>query len=701
MNSNPENVPLVRGRLVRDPAELAAWREELLTATGRAAERMLNSQLDAQAFQAALGILGRAAHVDRVYVFAIHGGVEDQLVCSQTYEWCAAGVVPQIDNPDLQNVPLLAAGFGRWTEELSADRPVYGDVSEFPIAEREFLELQGIRSLAVMPVLRHGKLWGFIGFDDCTHWHKWTSDTIGCLHVAARILSAALERLDYQHRSEALEADHRNLVESLDNIVFRLSQDGRWTFLSSAWETQLGWTLPASLGRPAIRFVHPGDRRGVLANWRRPRQEEGAPFRSEVRVLRSDGTLRWMLVNARVQAGSEGAASVMTGTLTDISASKQIEVDLIAARIAAESANKAKSDFLSTMSHELRTPLNAVIGLSESLMEMGASFDADRTKRYLGIIHNSGRQLLAQIDDILELARIEAGRTQLNPVQFDLTSLLSSLAEWAQREARAKSQQVVFQRPPEPMVVNADERLLRQLLQNLVSNAIKFTPPNGRVELRVERRPEGGVTLVVSDTGIGIPEEKRHLLFRPFSQLDSSLGRRFGGTGLGLSLVDRLARLHGATVAVQSVVGQGSTFSVALPVSATPPTPAAIAPGALILLVDDDATQHTLVGDYLEREGFEIIHCQRGKDALTEVSRRAPRVAIVDINMPDMSGIELIGRLRVMPNGARLPILALTALTELEDVLRSRAAGANAHLPKPVSLAALLNSVRQLAEPLR
>jgi CheY-like chemotaxis protein len=245
--------------------------------------------------------------------------------------------------------------------------------------------------------------------------------------------------------------------------------------------------------------------------------------------------------------------------------------------------------------------------------------------------------------------------------------------------------------------VNADERLLRQMLQNLVSNAMKFTPPNGRVELRVERRPEGGVTLAVSDTGIGIPEEKRHLLFKPFSQLDTSLGRRFGGTGLGLSLVDRLARLHGATVAVQSVVGQGSTFSVALPASVVPPAPAAIAPGALILLVDDDAAQHTLVGDYLQRQGFEMVHCQRGEEALAEVRRRAPRVAIVDINIPDMSGIELIGRLRVMPNGARLPILALTALTELEDVSRSRAAGANAHLPKPVSLAALLNAVRQLA----
>ena len=696
MNSNLEHAPQVRGRLVRDPAELAAWREELLTATGHAAERMLNGLLDAHAFQAALGILGEAAHVDRVYVFAIHDGVDGELACSQTYEWCAPGVEPQAGNPDLHNFPLLAAGFGRWVEELSADRPVYGDLSEFPALEREFLELQGIRSIAVMPVLQHGKLWGFIGFDDCTHHHKWTSDTIGCLHVAARILSAALERLDYKHRSESLEADYRNLVESLDNIVFRLSRNGQWTFLSSAWETQLGWTVPASLGRSAVRFVHPGDRRGVFASWRRLCQEDSAPFRGEVRVLRPDGTVRWMLVNARVQAGP-GSGNVMTGTLTDISTSKQIEADLIAARVAAESANKAKSDFLSTMSHELRTPLNAVIGLSESLMEMGASFDADRTKRYLGIIHNSGRQLLTQIDDILELARIEAGRTQLNPVPFNLTSLMSSVAEWAQRDARGKSQEVVFQRPSEPIVVNADERIVRQLLQNLVSNAVKFTPPNGRIVLRVERRPEGGVTLAVSDTGIGIPENKRHLLFKPFSQLDASMSRRFGGTGLGLSLVDRLARLHGATVDVQSVVGEGSTFSVSLPASAAPPTPAPIAPGALILLVDDDEAQHTLVGDYLKQEGFEMLHCQRGEDALAEVGRRAPNLAIVDINMPGMSGIELIGRLRVMPNGARLPILALTALTELEDVSRSRAAGANAHLPKPVSLVALINSVRQLA----
>jgi signal transduction histidine kinase len=243
----------------------------------------------------------------------------------------------------------------------------------------------------------------------------------------------------------------------------------------------------------------------------------------------------------------------------------QDDLALIAAKREAETADRAKSEFLSTMSHELRTPLNAVIGLSESLLEDGADGEPERLRKYLEIIHRSGRQLLSQINDVLDLARIEAGQIRLVPAPVDLGAVGAVSAEAHQRVARARGITVSSRRVDRTLRVAADERLLRQALGNLLSNAIKFTPEGGTVAVEVDECPGGMARVTVRDSGIGIPPEKVGLLFRPFLQLDSSLTRKFGGTGLGLSLVDRIVRMHGGRVEVESEVGRGSAFSVMLP----------------------------------------------------------------------------------------------------------------------------------------
>jgi PAS domain S-box-containing protein len=375
--------------------------------------------------------------------------------------------------------------------------------------------------------------------------------------------SAAVDATRFDGQASARE--FRDLVNSLDDVVFRFDEAGRWSYLSPAWERRLGWKIDDCLGRAAVKFVHREERGHVLHHWSSVLAGEFHDYRREVRFLEAGGGFRWMLVSARGLRDDDGALRGVTGTLTDVSAFKAVEAELIAARAAAEVANKAKSEFLSTMSHELRTPLNAVIGLSESLLEIGPPFDPDRTRRYLGLIQQSGRQLLAQINDILDLARIEAGRVQVHGTRFDVRSLCHAVLEAVQRDCAAKGLTVHVDAPGDPVAIWADERLLRQVMQNLVSNAVKFTGPRGRVTLSVERRASGGLGLSVSDTGIGIAPAKIGLLFKPFSQLDSSLSRQFGGTGLGLVLVERIVRLHGGTVTVQSEPGKGSTFTVELP----------------------------------------------------------------------------------------------------------------------------------------
>lgn len=490
--------------------------------------------------------------------------------------------------------------------------------------------------------------------------------------------------------------NYRELIDGLDDVVFRCDAHGRWVFLSAAWEARLAWKIPDSLGRAATRFLHPTDRTQVHQIWSEVLKGTTHACRREARFRTAAGEYRWMLVSARGTRDETGMLTGVTGTLTDVSVAKAVETDLEAARTAAENANRSKSEFLATMSHELRTPLNAVIGLSESLLETASPFEPDRTRRYVGIIHASGRQLLGQINDILDLARIEGGRLKVNAEPFDLRALCSAALDAAQRDIRAKNLTAQLLLPPESLVVNADERLLRQVLQNLLSNAVKFTPARGAVILTLAYAADGSVQMSVRDTGIGIPPDKFGQLFRPFSQIDSSLGRHFGGTGLGLALVERIARLHGATVSVESAPAQGSTFTLSLPASCVvnPSSSAASVPRSRrIVIVDDDLNQHLVVGDYLRERGFEVVHCESGAAAIAEINAHEPGLAIVDINMPGMTGLELIPRLRALPHGADLPILAVTALAEADEIQRCRTAGANAHLAKPISLAALAQRI--------
>lgn len=214
------------------------WREAVLTATGLAAERILNSELEPAAFTDALRILGEGVGVDRAYVFRFHLGSEPgETLCSQLHEWCKPGVVPQIDNPELQDFCFADVGCRRWFEELKANRAICGDVRSFPVEEQPLLLSQEIRSIAVVPIFAHRVLWGFIGFDYCDREFVWNEQTVGALRLAARVFGTAFERSDYKQRNDALAAEYRRLLEGIREVVFRVSAEGIVTLLSPAWAT--------------------------------------------------------------------------------------------------------------------------------------------------------------------------------------------------------------------------------------------------------------------------------------------------------------------------------------------------------------------------------------------------------------------------------------------------------------------------------
>ncbi len=383
-------------------------------------------------------------------------------------------------------------------------------------------------------------------------------------------------------------------------------------------------------------------------------------------------------------------------------------------------AARLKDEFLANMSHELRTPLNAILGLTEVLLEgeQGALTGDQRSS--LHIIDDSSRHLLALINDILDLSKIEAGRLQLQADLVALDPICASSVQVIRAAADHRRLAVDYQNHAAGATLLADPRRLKQILVNLLSNAVKFTPDGGRVGLHVAAAPEAAqLRLTVWDTGIGITPEQLPYLFKPFVQIDSSLTRQYEGSGLGLALVARLTELHGGTVTVHSEPGRGSQFTVGLPwagtfeiahdVSDTPaetvvrPDSASTPIGQLaplILVAEDSAESASMFELFLKRQGYRVAVAANGEEALRAAQADRPALIVTDLQMPEVDGLEVIRRLRATPDLAHVPILAVTAhaMTGMRE--RCLAAGASGYLSKPLNLRDLGRAVaEQLSRP--
>jgi signal transduction histidine kinase/ActR/RegA family two-component response regulator len=374
-------------------------------------------------------------------------------------------------------------------------------------------------------------------------------------------------------------------------------------------------------------------------------------------------------------------------------------------------ALRVKDEFLANMSHELRTPLNAILGLSESLGEQVAGPLNEKQQKYLTTINESGHHLLSLINDILDLAKIEAGQITLDINKVDVNSVCQASLRMVKQLAQKKNQDMSFEIDNDIGLMWADERRLKQMLVNLLSNAVKFTPESGKLGLEVHGDRTGNkVTLTVWDNGIGITERDMEKLFRPFVQLDTGLAREVTGTGLGLTLVAQMARLHGGSVTVQSQPGEGSRFSIHLPWEPASASDAAmrlrntgkffaINPEATnkptILLIEDTKEVVMMITDYLEMAGYKIITAQDGVDGITQAKLGHPNLILMDIQMPRMDGFETTEKLRADPEFKDIPIIALTALAMSNDRERCLEAGMDEYISKPVNLKALAKMIRQ------
>ncbi len=386
--------------------------------------------------------------------------------------------------------------------------------------------------------------------------------------------------------------------------------------------------------------------------------------------------------------------------------------DLSKANAELARAARLKDEFLAGMSHELRTPLNAILGSAEILHTEVFGALNERQSKFAHNIEESGTHLLSLINDILDLSKIEAGRLELNITPVSLTSVCEASVRLVKQLAHKKQLGLSVNLDENITTVQADERRLKQMLVNLLSNAIKFTPNEGKIGLDVVgNRQQQVVHLTVWDTGIGIAEEDMTRLFQPFVQLDSSLSRQYEGTGLGLSLVFKMAEMHGGGVSVDSKLNEGSKFTISLPWIETPADISSLQssevdddhlalpiklPGdkpPLVLLAEDKEENINLLTDYLESQGYIVIVARNGVEALERAKEETPDIILMDVQMPEMDGLEATRRIRADVDLVRIPVIALTALSMPGDKERCLAAGANEYMSKPVNLRALVRTI--------
>ncbi len=384
-------------------------------------------------------------------------------------------------------------------------------------------------------------------------------------------------------------------------------------------------------------------------------------------------------------------------------------------------ATRLKDEFLANMSHELRTPLNAILGMAEGLQEQVFGAVNAQQLTALQTIERTGLHLLALINDILDLAKVESGQLELNCAPTDMRLLCRSSLDFIKQQALKKQIQLDLKLPANLPELWIDERRMRQVLVNLLNNAVKFTGNRGRITLEVDwpvlqqsdEAAGSWLRLAVVDTGIGIAPEDIDKLFQPFVQIDSALNRQYEGTGLGLALVKRIVELHGGQVGLTSELGVGSCFTIDLPdvvahFAATEPQPPMLAdqalnqidqgPAPLILLVEDNEDNIVTIATYLEAKGNRVQVAREGQEAIDRVEAERPDLILMDIQMPGMDGLEAMRRIRCLPDLGDMPIIALTALAMEGDREKCLAAGANDYLSKPVKLKQLTAKIQQLLE---
>ena len=555
-------------------------RDLLLQSTSQAAQMLLSdNRLFDETVNNVLELLGRATEVDRVYVWSIHPSphpeVNPELHTTQLYEW-SEGAEPQQDSDICTNRPVSEA-IPTWIDTFMSGKCVSSLVRNMPQLEQDQLAPQGIISIMTAPILFHGELWGFIGFDDCHSEYVWTESEENILRAAGTLIGTAIHNQRINEALRQAQERFRMVEEATGEIIWSVDAGLKLAYISEKLTPVLGYTPEEMLGED-VRFLlqHPED----LTFQASP---DNSIMRDvELRARCKDGSFKWMRSSCKFVFDAAGRLQHGFGTSMDVTEMRQAHEDVrrakealeqaniqlakaaeVANRLAGEAhkANLAKGEFLANMSHEIRTPMNAITGMTHLLLRTELK---PRQREFMEKIDFAGKSLLRVINDILDFSKVEAGKMDLEDVPFYVEDVVRGVNDLVAHRVEEKGLSLAVKIEPEARGhYFGDSLRLAQVLTNLCTNAVKFTAEGG-ITIAVERQgEEGGKSLLhfsVKDTGIGLTEEQAAKLFTPFTQADTSTTRRYGGTGLGLALCRKLTRLMGGDIWCESTPGQGSTF---------------------------------------------------------------------------------------------------------------------------------------------
>ncbi|MCC5665781.1 PAS domain S-box protein [Nostoc sp. CHAB 5784] len=589
-----------------------------------------------------------------------------------------------------------------------------------------YLSVSGITSLLDAPIWLEGRLIGVVCHEHIGEERQWTLEEETFAGSIADFVTLAIEAKERNLVEEALrhsEAQFRAIFERSSIGIGLIDMKAQIVDTNLALCEILGYSREELYGKRFTDYISPqrGDLKlykqlisGIHTNLKRTSRVGFQPSKHqeqfverhriemERRCLHQNGSLVWTHISVSVIPASNGEPEFFLAMIEDITERKETELKLRASQEAAEAVSRAKSEFLATMSHELRTPLNAIMGLSQLLQQEIVGSLNEKQNEYVNCIYSSGEYLLALINDILDLSKVEAGKEELLLSALPVSDLCN-YAIWTVRDrALEQGLQLTCKIDLEEDICIADERRIKQMLLNLLTNAIKFTPA-GQVSLVVKKVSQG-ITFTVSDTGIGIDSNQFQFLFEPFKQLDSRLNRQYEGTGLGLALTRKLARLHGGDVTVTSTLGEGSQFTLFLPnlvdmqteqdegnqqdtaATSSPATPQ----NKIILLVEEDKNTAIVLQDYLQTIGYKVKWIDSVNKFLEQVRNLRPNLILLDIQLVgDANSRDLLNVLKQEPYLPDLQVVMMGFSDLPQEKLSILQAGANDYLLKPIRVVQL------------
>jgi len=672
------------------------YKSKVWSVVSNCTEQFLQSKSPFEIFTETFALIGEATNVDHIYYY--ENDLKTQQV-KQKYKWGR-------DQVELQITPLKTFSendFKEIAHEARQKKPFVSLVKD--IKEGFFKTLlvdNEIKSIIIWPLFMYNKFSGFIGFDSCTEERIWSEDEINIFQVLANNISSVIERSVNERLVNESEERFRLLANNIPGTVYLSKFDDKWTkiYLNDQIEHLTGYPKSDFIENKMCfsELIHEDDKQEMI-KIATTKILNGEPLHLTYRIRKKDNTICWVEEFADTIKNND-KIKFIEGIFIDITEKKETESAIIEKNLA-QSANKAKSEFLANMSHEIKTPLNGIIGFTDLLMQTKLN---GQQKSYMTTVHQSANILLGTINDILDFSKIEAGKLELELRPVFVSELLESIKQVIRFDLERKQLQLeILVDESISKTLMLDAVRVKQILLNLISNAIKFTA-KGKIilELKCKKQINSQIQEIrfsVKDTGIGILPINQKKIFEPFLQEDNSTTRKYGGTGLGLTITNQLLQLMESNLKVKSKPGEGSTFyfdlllkkdtifDIELPkIDKTIREYDTSELKMKILIAEDNAINMLLIKTILKSlfPKAELVTSTNGEEAISKFIESKPDLILMDIRMPLLNGLEASKRIRALDQGMNVPIIALTAGTLKEERDLCLSSGMSDYVSKPI-----------------